>query len=680
MNPTTDPGGRYRRSGDEASQETARTATRAQLVSHLRTGAFVLTVLPLLLLETTDRAAWWVLLTAAAGGAVAFGILVHRHRRLRRQLHRSQLRERLAAEGLARLERDWDGVPRPPAGTSTEEHPCAADLDLTGHASLEHLVGRATTAPGRTLLRRWILDPLAPPPAAADELLGRPASRAGGVEGGRRGTAEGRDPGGKHDPLPPDAEPVGTPWPGWADELAERQGAVRALASEPDFREAVELAGREVGGREHPGRVRMFLRWAREDRWLARRPGLHLAGAALSVFTPAALLGWWYGFVHGALPVLGVLLALGLHRRLGGEAGRRLDAAEAGEGALERWTALLALVEEMPVPEGAPLLAELRETVRSPEPGASEALRRLRRIVDTAGVRRSSLAHFPLVILFAWDVHMLAWLERWQARNGEAVERWILALARAEALASLGALVHDHPEWAFPDFSADPEAGIRARKLAHPLLPPDEAVANDVALPAPGRLLLVTGSNMAGKTTLLRALGTNQILALMGAPVAAQGLRTRPILPWTAMRVRDSLAEGVSYFLAELRRLRRLVDAARASPVLYLLDEILLGTNTAERRTAARIVLDHLLRTGSVGAVTTHDLTLADHPALGPRLEQVHFREQVREVDGQKTLDFDYLLRPGPATSRNALLLLEIVGLRPPAPPPEEDPSVPGEP
>ena len=211
----------------------------------------------------------------------------------------------------------------------------------------------------------------------------------------------------------------------------------------------------------------------------------------------------------------------------------------------------------------------------------------------------------------------------------------------------------------------DSGGGLHATGLGHPLLDPGSCVDNDAEVPPPGTLLLVTGSNMAGKTTLLRAIGVNQILALAGAPVAAEKFRTKPLLPWTAMRVRDSLEGGVSYFLAELQQLKRVVDAARAEPTLYLLDEILQGTNSAERRTAARIVLQQLLETASIGAITTHDLTLASSEELEKRTVKVHFREEVREVDGQRRLEFDYRLRPGPATSRNALLLLEIVGLSP---------------
>jgi hypothetical protein len=636
----------YRLQGAEADREGALVEALARRISHLRAGAFLLTVVPLLLLETSDRSRWPLLLAWAVLAAVIFLVLVVRHRVVKAEGQRLAIRGDMAREGEARLDRAWDRLPPVHGGPPPGDHPSAADLDLVGPSSLFRLLNRTTTAPGRSLLRRWILDPLAPDPARADGLLG-----AGDDAGPGDGTLR--------------------PPPEWVGEVARKQRAVARLAPETGFRETLELAGREVQGREAAQASRVFVAWAGSDPWLPGRGWIRWAGIGLALFNPLTLIGWFTGILPGIIPLLGCAAALVLNAQAGKEAGRRLDAAEAGEGALERWAALIRVLGELPEEEGeGGLLQDAKATLAAPGTGAADALGSLRTIVDTAGVRRSSLAHFPLVILFAWDVHMLAWLEGWQVRHGASVEGWILALARAEALSSLASLRYDHPEWAFPTFETENDAGIRGAALGHPLLPPEECVPNDVDVPRSGRLLLVTGSNMAGKTTLLRALGANQVLALMGAPVAARELVTRPMVPWTAMRIRDSLTEGVSFFLAELRRIRRLVDAAREAPVLYLLDEILQGTNTAERRTAARIVLTHLLRTGSVGAVTTHDLTLADHPELEPHMVQVHFREEVREVDGRKRLDFDYLLRPGPATSRNALLLLEMVGLGPEEEPP----------
>jgi DNA mismatch repair ATPase MutS len=179
---------------------------------------------------------------------------------------------------------------------------------------------------------------------------------------------------------------------------------------------------------------------------------------------------------------------------------------------------------------------------------------------------------------------------------------------------------------------------------------------------------------MSGKSTLLRAVGANVVLAGAGAPVCAASLKLPPVRLWTSMRVDDSLADGMSRFMAELLRVRSVVEAARdhggggaggagGAPVLYLLDEMLQGTNTAERRVAARAVLRHLLAEGAIGGVTSHDLTLADASDLVPLRTAFHFRERVEPSDGGTRLTFDYILRPGVATTRNALRLLEAVGL-----------------
>lgn len=634
----TSPRERYE-TGEAAANAEARTLDRRVLRnSRLRVVAFLTAAAPFLLLETTRRALWPVLIAAGSVAGLVFIGFVLRHTRLKKALRRARLRETLNQEAGARLGRHWGAMPPPPLLSAPEDHPCAGDLDLVGRASLSHLVGRVTTAPGRALLRQLLLDPFAPLPADGAELLARLDV----------------DP----------ARPATRPNEDWARELHTRQEAVAVLAAEAELREELELLGREVPGDGTAENTRIFLEWLAEPLWLPTHGALLAAGRVLGIFTPLTLVTAVLGWTPGALPVIGALAALALFRAVAPEAHRRLSAAEAVESDLAGWAAQLALTEGLP--EGkSRLLDRIRHEATEPQPGAAKAIRRLMRINDAANARRSSLVHFPLAAIFAFDVHMLDWLERWHAKHARAAERWVRALGELEVLGALAGLRYDNPDWCFPELEEEPSAAITAEALGHPLLDPAVCVRNDVEVPGPGRLLLVTGSNMAGKTTLIRAIGANQILALAGAPVAAERFRTRPVLPWCAMRVRDSLEEGVSYFLAELRRLKRVVDAARACPSLYLLDEILQGTNSAERRTAARIVLGQLLETPSFGAITTHDLTLAASPELEPRSVNVHFREEVTEVDGHRQLDFDYLLRFGPATSRNALLLLEIVGLAP---------------
>jgi DNA mismatch repair ATPase MutS len=244
------------------------------------------------------------------------------------------------------------------------------------------------------------------------------------------------------------------------------------------------------------------------------------------------------------------------------------------------------------------------------------------------------------------------------------------ALGRFEVLAALAGAKHDHPGWAFPEVT--PEADrLEARGLGHPLIPDGRRVANDVTVGPPGTFLLVTGSNMSGKSTLLRSLGVNAALAQAGGPVCAAALRMPPARLATSVLVEDSLAAGVSFFLAELKRIRRVVDAADRSrsegaagiTVLYLLDEILRGTNSAERQVAVRRVVLHLVRQGAIGAISTHDLELATVPGLAERCVPVHFRETLHPGGDGPAMTFDYRLRPGVATTVNALRLLEMVGL-----------------
>jgi DNA mismatch repair ATPase MutS len=260
-----------------------------------------------------------------------------------------------------------------------------------------------------------------------------------------------------------------------------------------------------------------------------------------------------------------------------------------------------------------------------------------------------------------WDAHCAFALSRWRARAGKRLRGWLEAIGEVEALASLGAFTFEHPDFAWPEPAAQPM--LEASALGHPLIADDQRVGNDVRLPCAGRALVVTGSNMSGKSTLLRAIGVNVVLACAGAPVCARSMRVGPLRVATSMRVEDSLARGVSHFYAELQRLKRIVDWARdSSPgaVLFLLDEILHGTNSRERVVGARAVVRDLLGTGALGAISTHDVGItAIVQELPDRVENVHFEEQVSGT----TMTFDYVLRPGVVQSSNALRLMRAIGL-----------------
>jgi hypothetical protein len=362
---------------------------------------------------------------------------------------------------------------------------------------------------------------------------------------------------------------------------------------------------------------------------------------------------WWL------LPALAQAELIRRHwRRLSGD----FAMTEDGAALLAAYVPQFRLLEaESPA---APLLAELAADLGSRDAAASARLHRLSRLLDTVASRRNPL-YAPVAFILLLDFHLAWMLDRWRAASGTAARRWLEALGTWEALSALATVAHDHPDWGWA--VPTQEAVLRATALGHPLLPPGTCVRNDVTVGPPGTFLLVTGSNMSGKSTLLRALGANAVLAGAGAPVCATALSLPRLRIRTCMRVDDSLAEGVSLFMAELLRIRAIVEDADGSSdggrVLYLLDELLHGTNTAERRVAARAVIRHLLARDALGAVSTHDLTLAQAPDLEAVAVAVHFRESVEREGGRTRLGFDYRLRPGVATTRNALKLLDAVGL-----------------
>ena len=578
---------------------------RAARYSWLRLLVFLSLVLTLwgLVAWSWGQSGLW----AAGGLVVVFIVLVRRHGRARRRLRRVELMAAFNREMSARADRSWDDIPDPPPLEASADHDYARDLDLHGSASLLQLVGTCGTGPGWATLDRWLL----------------------------------------------------TPAP--ADEVAKRQEAVADLAGALDFRDALAAEARllEVDPAHD---VERFLNWAEGAPWLKGRrrwllfpawvlPFLNVALITLRVFevVPTAAVTWSLVVSSAVLfPVL-----RGIHRVFA-------EAAGDEEGVREYGPVLEVLAG---ADLSSALMSRVQERLDVGERPAHQETATLRRLLDLAEVRRSPLFHLPLAMIFLWDLHVLAALERWQARSGTHVRDWLAALGESEALAALSALAHANPGWTFP--TLDPESTVLdGEGLGHPLIPPSARVVNDVTVGPPGSFLLVTGSNMSGKSTLLRALGLNAVLAQAGGPVCATALCMPATRVVTSMRVDDSLAGGVSFFMAELHRLKHVVDVAEADdrrPTLYLLDEILQGTNTAERRVAARTVIRRLVDSGAIGAVTTHDLTLADAEDLARSAVAVHFTETVGGAE--EGLSFDYRLRSGLAQSTNALKLLGLVGL-----------------
>jgi hypothetical protein len=341
---------------------------------------------------------------------------------------------------------------------------------------------------------------------------------------------------------------------------------------------------------------------------------------------------------------------------------------EAVVGAVDAAAHELGLVSEVLLPLEAekfqaPLLAELRSSLDTDGAPPSQRLARLRRIVDCLDSRDNIFVRLadPFIL---WTPYWAIEAEKWRHESGPAVRRWLTALGAIEALSSLASHAFEHPDDPFPEFTAE-GPWLEAEGVAHPLIAEDRAVRNNVRLGGELRVLIVSGSNMSGKSTLLRTLGTNVALAQAGATVRARRLRLSPLALGASIRVTDSLHEGVSRFYAEILRLRQILDEASATvsgkpPLLFLIDEFLHGTNSHDRRIGAEAMVRGLVKRGAIGLITTHDLALADiADGLGEQAANVHFEDRVE--NGR--IEFDYVMRPGIVRKSNAIELMRSVGL-----------------
>jgi hypothetical protein len=556
-----------------------------------------------------------VAIPASLALAAAFVWLVRAHARIRRDAERFALLSRVNELAEHRSRRAWDALPAPARLDVPEDHPYAEDLALFGRVSLWQLLPETSPAPARAILAGWLCAP-----------------------------------------APPDI-------------VRDRQAAVAELVPRIDFRDDLTALALQLEG-VPPEVVAAAIRLPEAIDWLDGERWLIPTARALTV----ASLATWALIIAGTIPLAAggfALVSCGVFSSVTGRRFRRTFARADALATALPWYA--NLIERVAAERFAcPLLRRLGDTLIGDGRDASHSLRELRRILARAEVRHSGMLHLTLQVLGLWDHHVAHALRRWCREHGAHIAPWLHALGEVEALAAFAALHHANPTWCVPVVRETGRRGdgrLTSRQLGHPLLPPETMVANDLTIGPAGTFVLVTGSNMSGKSTLLRAAGLNAVLAQGGAPACAEALELPPLRVHTSIRVHDSLRDGISLFMAELQRLRRVVDAAEepapAAGVLYLLDEMLQGTNSAERHVAARTVLARLVRSHAIGLVTTHDVALATAPELIAVARTVYFDESVRAGDAAP-LSFDYRLRDGIVPAGNALKLLSLVGLADP--------------
>lgn len=500
--------------------------------------------------------------------------------------------------GLARIEDRWTGLGESGDRFSDPHHVYSGDLDLFGRGSLFELLSTSRTRMGEDTLAKWLLSP----------------------------------------------SPAG--------EIAARHAAVLELRDQIDLREDFAILGEDARVGVHP---EALLRWAEAPngmkpqrlRWLA-------VGLVISVIAAAAI--WWvYGL---ATFFLLILLLEGLLRyRLRKPLAAVLQGSDQAFRNLDLLAGVLTRIEQHSFT--APRLQALQRELTSHQITSSRAIARLRTIVDFIRARGNALTK-PLDVPLMYTVQVGFAAERWRIAHGHAVQSWLNVIGEIEALLSLATYSYEHPDDPFPEF-VDSEPCFDGTGIGHPLIPSAICIRNSVHLSKDRQVFLVSGSNMSGKSTLLRSIGVNAVLAMAGAPVRARRLRLTPLYVGASIRVNDSLQEGSSRFYAEITRLRKLYDLANGQPtLLFLLDELLQGTNSHDRRIGAEGLIRGLLVRKAIGLVSTHDLALADiGSSLHGHLHNVHFQEEF--TDGKML--FDYKLQEGLVTKTNGLALMRSIGL-----------------
>ncbi len=529
----------------------------------------------------------------------AFIALAVWHDRVLRSLDRALRAVNFYEQGIARLEDRWHDIGETGARFVNEDHLYTPDLDIFGPASLFQLISRARTHLGEERLAQWLSAP-------ADV----PAIR-------------------------------------------QRQGSVGELRDALDFREALATAGRG----------------SRDVDTVALSAWASAPAAPESVWLRAAAIVLAFGIVGGLTiwirggPITPLLVAIVLKMILTRPSRTRVARVVRGVerplGQLDILADTLALIEQSTL--SSPRLADIRAEMMSHGVVPSDAIRRLKRLADMLDWRRNAV-FAPVAVAVSWALHLASAIESWRREFGPKVNVWLAAVAEYEALSSLAAYAYEHPDDPFPTFvEATGDAQFEGVNLGHPLVPAARMVRNDVFLTPQMRLLIISGSNMSGKSTLLRTVGINVVLAMAGAPVRAAAITMTPLAVGATLLVHDSLQAGRSRFFAEISRIRRIADLAGIHPpALFLLDELFQGTNSHDRKIGAEALLLSLIDRGAIGLTTTHDLALtAIADQSRGRAVNVHFDDEFR--DGE--LIFDYRMKPGPVTHSNALALMKAVGL-----------------
>ena len=551
-------------------------------------------------------------LVVLAAFIAVFTAVVIFHRRVDRARRRIQLAQALAGAQQARMRLDWSGIPGPRPVEVDPGHPFSSDLNLVGARSLHQLIDTAASNGGSRRLAGWLLNPVLDPA-----------------------------------------------------QIRQRQGLVKEMEPLHGFRWRLGMEGEPIkgeGGSPWDGEALL--------RWLESNPaGRSLLPILAVLIVLAALnIALYVGYALAALPAVW-MVSLGLYAAIylyNYRAYKDLfgDAYTLGK-ALDQFRAILATLEGYPYPQGGGL-ERLCAPFLKPGQRPSQYLRGIVWITSAASLESNPILSLVINTILPWNFIFAHLLNRYKVALRGALPVWLDVWYEVEGLSSLANMQYLNPEYTFPQVEVNlPEDRgtiFSARGIGHPLLPAAEKVCNDFSIARLGEVALVTGSNMSGKSTFLRTLGVNLCLAFAGGPVNAQDLQTGLFRVFTCIQVNDSLSYGISYFYAEVRRLKALLQGLEDSqriPLFFLIDEIFRGTNNRERRIGSQAYVRALTQGYGTGAISTHDLELVKLSEMGLPIINYHFRE---DIAGGR-MAFDYRLRPGPCPTTNALKIMALEGL-----------------
>lgn len=548
-----------------------------------------------------------------AASAVGFVWVAVYHQRVKASLQHHRIWRDIKSTHLARVNRDWANIPLPAEALVNADHQFATDLNLVGARSILHLIDTTISVGGSDRLRSWLLYPNLDP-----------------------------------------------------KDIRARQEYVRELRPLSTFRDRLALYGaRAIQDSNARLEGEQVLVWLESESTspMALRPWLFVL-IGLSGLTITLYLLQSIGFLPRLWPY-SLVLYLGCYAAQAGAVRDLFDDAFRLEQVLKRFQAVFAYLETRHYDPGL-RLSSLCEPFWRTEPRPSTALKRMVRLAGAASTQKANIFGVVLNLLVPWDLCVSYRFQQCKAAIKPQLPLWIETWHELEALNALAQFGYLNPDYHFPEImpreAGEDEAALRVEALGHPLLPYERRVCNDVTFNHLGELLMITGSNMSGKSTFLRTLGANLSLSYVGAPVNAALFHAVPFRLFTCINVSDSVTDGISYFYSEVRRLKALLQALHAvdaNPVFFLIDEIFRGTNNRERLLGSRAYIHALTRGHGVGAISTHDLDLVNLVEEVPVIRNYHFCETI--VNGHMV--FDYRLRSGPCPTTNALTIMQMEGL-----------------